>query len=285
MKWLMTLSFHQKRPFFGLIFLLKTLLFGTHFWINNKIKKRRKLSKYGELYVFSHIPKTAGNYVNAVTNNIPLINISHCVPRKTIWTNTIPIGLSYINEKKLANIDKSVFITVVREPESFFASYWNHASGSNSLDYALKYQNNSHYDFVLSGMGVRAFLEEIINRQGYFPSKNFLFPQLFNSRGECIIDLVFFQSNLEDQLKNYFNNKGYTLSNSSKKRRSPNNDTLKFEITSFREKLKEIYSREYFMFKFDKNSSINVPMSIEKADWNYDYSSDTLYYKNKIVER
>ena len=282
MKYIKTL-FYKNNDFLQATFkFLFFLFFSTHPLLKLRIKKALKNSKNHELFFFVHLPKTGGTYLNSRIENLPVVNLNHSLFRKSKFSTSVPIGLSYIYENRLKKIKPKTIFTIVRDPITFFVSYWNHVTGSTEEHYSSKYYNKKHYDLDISRKGFKNFVHEIITRDSSkYPSKSFLYPQIFNSNGKLIVDYIFHNKNLDVQLVNFFNEKGYLFKPGKRQRSSPTNQHITFYTDEMKALIKKTYYREYFLFKLLENHS--KPIYLVTEDLKYNYKTDELFYRGKLL--
>lgn len=257
------------------------VLFSTHPFLSKKIKNAKKKSKNGEVYIFIHLPKTGGTYLNSVTKSLPVVSLSHSLFRDSKWTNQIPAGLSYVNENRIKKISNKICFTILRNPLEYLVSYWNHVSGSTDTDYKKLYFNNNHYDLDITKNGFVDFVDKILSRNNYYPSNRFLYPQLFDSKGTLVIDYIFFNKNLDLQFENFFTERGYMYNKGEKKRKSPKIESNSYYNNELMKRVKGVFRREYFLFNSYYNNS--HPVLLDKKDFQYNYDDDILYIKGKAL--
>ena len=128
-----------------------------------------------------HIPKTAGTYTQSLQGLLPHINFAHVVSRTDRSDRLTPVGLTPIRPDKLAEY---FLFTNVRNPLTHLVSYYHHTKGYPG------FVNPNHYDYDLAQSGFEALVRAVIGREDRWPSRRFLFPQLFDQSGRCIVKWI-----------------------------------------------------------------------------------------------
>jgi len=242
--------------------------------------KKDKSEKYPNFVGHIHIPKTGGTYVNSLKSFIPYVNLSHVVSRKNRSDKYCPIGLTAIRERKL----KSFYLfSIVRNPLNFIISYYHHVKGFEKL------VNPYHYDFLAAQKGFNYLVNTIINRTDKWPSRKFLFPQLFNQEGKCIVDWINRTEQLDYDLSKFCNYFGQTFSPEKKKRVSPK---TKYPEQYYSDKLYDsvlkIYHREMLIFGYN-GFQTDVPKiklkPLMKDNISYNYLKDEIFINDQQINR
>ncbi len=166
---------------------------------------------------FIHIPKTGGSYFGTTTvrhhhisggghhhRNIikPMINLGHTAignnrqeynylhyPReesKSFWHNIHAKG-------ELSEYD--VFANV-RNPFGWLVS-WAATTGA----WGNYEGNETHYEYPSSSKNFKEFIKTLATREEYWPSKKFLFFQMFDSNGDMVVDWVNRTEELDADIK------------------------------------------------------------------------------------
>jgi hypothetical protein len=120
-----------------------------------------------------HIPKTGGSFLSEKSATIPFISFNHVLLRNSRSDNWCPVGLTPISYKKTEGF---YLFSTVRNPLSWLISYYYHVQGFGD------HKNGKHYDYELAQQGFDTLIEAVINRNSPWPSKKFLFPQLFGQK-------------------------------------------------------------------------------------------------------
>jgi hypothetical protein len=240
--------------------------------------RRRQQKENIPLIGHIHVPKTGGTYTNSLQETLPHINFSHVLVRSTQADYSCPVGLTTIKKNKL----NSFFLfSTVRNPLSFFVSYYHHAQGFGN------YVNRNHYDYAAAQKGFDYLMQTIMNRSDKWPSRKFVFPQLFDQDGKCIIDWVNRNETLDADLNALCEYFGLNFSPGSKQRVSPKNkrweeyysDKLLHEVSL-------LYSREMKLFGYS-GPDVVMPyiqtMPMQKARVTYKYVPDELVIDGLIL--
>ncbi len=247
----------------------------------NNIKIKNKYKKIGKKPpAFIHIPKTGGSSINTLRNQFSFLTPSHVVLRDSKSDNFVPFGLFPIKEYKL----KDFFLfTTVRNPLTFFVSYYYHVLGKTSVN---KQTIGRHYDYQLASRGFDYLIDNILNRENIWPSRKFLFLQMFNERNKCIVDWVNRQEYLDEdiyELAKYYN---FDIKLIPKQRYTGIHDYKKYYSDRLIEIIKKNYFREFMFFGYDGFKTVEPKLNLKplnKHMLNYDYSNDKLMYNSKII--
>ncbi|MEM7031236.1 MAG: sulfotransferase family 2 domain-containing protein [Chloroflexota bacterium] len=247
------------------------------------VRKKRHLAqiqpdKNTTLVGFVHVPKTGGTYVN--TNLANILNFSHVVARQQRSDKFCPIGLMAIKETK---VQRYFLFSNVRNPLTFFVSYYYHIIGFD------QYVNNQHYDYDAAQKGFDYLINTIIDRTDTWPSRKFLFPQLFNQQDQCIINWINRTENLDQDLAALAKQHQLKYATAERMRSSPKEKSYAdFYSTELLDTVCQVYRREMALFGyqgFETTSPLLTTKPFEKNRLKYNYVSDTLLLDDQIFDR
>ncbi len=260
------------RVLFGIIDFRPNLMI-TKYKYEKKIKKL-KVERLGHI----HIPKTGGSYLNSLSDNEFLhLNFNHVVVRDDRSDELCPIGLTPIKKQKLEGY---FLFSTVRNPLTFLISYYHHVK--NFGDYI----NSKNYDYEDAQKGFKHLVLKIINRTDKWPSRNFLFPQLFNDKGEIVVDWINKNETLDNDIKELatkFDIKIPTKKESIRvsPKKISNEEYYDQELLKL---VLNIYSREMNLFGYDRFKTVDSTIDLrnfKNSNYNYDYKNDILIQKEK----
>jgi len=235
--------------------------------IKNSVRaKKQNIPLIGHL----HTPKTGGTYVNHLMDNFPHVNFSHVVVRETRNDKWCPVGLVPIKPNK---INGYYIFATVRNPLEFLISYYHHVLGNMGSD------NIEHYDYEEAQKGFENLVTIIINREDKWPSKKFLFPNLFNQDGHIVVDWVNRNETLDDDVSSLCSKFGLVHIPKAKKRTSNKNKSEQYYTQELLNKVSKTYWREMDLFGYE-NFNIKIPKvnlySFKTSNLRYDYLTDIL---------
>ncbi len=238
-----------------------------------RIAKKMRLPLIG----FIHVPKTGGSYTTSSENFLPHINFSHAVIRKNLSDKFCPVGLVAIKEIKINNC---YIFSIIRNPLNFLVSYYHHVKGFE------KHYNKYHYDYQYVQNGFENLIRTILNRTDKWPSRKFLFPQLFDQDGNCIINWINRNEMLDTDLLEMCNKFGYKFVPGEKQRVSPKKNITDYYTAELIDLVSSVFSREMKLFGYNKFNLIDPLIKLRPFDKNkiqYNYIEDKLIYCNTEV--
>jgi len=268
-------SANQSRPFqLRIIFPWLKIIFG-YFDLRPNLKKAKiklfKKAKGSNLpkIGYIHVPKTGGSYVASLESDFPHISFSHVVVRTDRSDKWCPIGLTPIHPKK---IEGYYIFATVRNPLLMLISYYHHVLGNEGFN-----KSKHLYDYDVANKGFEHFVNTIITREDKWPSKKFLFPNLFDQEGRIVVDWVNRNETLDLDLKKLLNR--FDLQHQIKERKRVakkrvNNEYYSKELL---EKVCKVYAREMKIFGYDGYKIIDPLAELKNfksSNIKYLYSED-----------
>lgn len=248
-----------------------------------KIKKLRVMikTKLGHPRVgHIHIPKTGGTSTNSgMTKVMSYINFQHVVVRRNLSDRFCPVGLYAIREYET----QSFFLfSNVRNPLTFLVSYYHHAGGFDP-----KYRNTNHYDYENAQRGFEYLVNVIMDRVDKWPSQKFLYLQLFDQEGSCVIDWINRTECLNDDIKRMSNYFGLSYIPKPPKRVSKKIKAYnEFYSTELLEMVCRNYYREIKIFGYKEFDLVDPLLGLKPIDrqrLRYNYATDELFIDGKLL--
>lgn len=221
--------------------------------------------------VFVHIPKTGGTYVASCFPRDGFVTLNHMLLRDKLTDQYIPVGLMGTKWRPSSN---HVLFTTVRNPITFFRSYYHHVVGHG------QYHNHEHYDFKIATKGFDYLMQTIMDREDPWPSRKFLYPQLFDGSGKLIVNWVNRNETLDKDMTDFAKLFGYEFKSGSKKRMSPVKNLREYYTDSLMERVCEVYSRVFKVFgysMFGLETKGKLYHDVTSVDICYNYINDKLY--------
>ena len=136
-----------------------------------------------------HIAKTGGTYIAQYESRRgaviqPFRSLGHGFvtdPGGRTPDKFPPIGFESHRLTERQKIKRSHVIACVRNPYAWLVSYAGHAGGWNP-----RYHDPLHYDFKIANRIFDYLVKSIFNREDVWPSRRFLFMQLFSTGGRIV---------------------------------------------------------------------------------------------------
>lgn len=221
--------------------------------------------KYVLIYI--HIPKTGGTYLTQSITDIPFISLNHSLIRDNFSDDWVPIGLTGTNYKFKNN---HYIFTTVRHPQYFFRSYYHHVLGFG------KYQNTMHYDYKNALKGFPYLIKNIMDREDRWPSRKFLFPQLFNQKGEKIVNWINRNESLDQDMGKLAKFLNFKYKAGKPKRKGPTKELYKYFDDKLTDSVFNCYKREFSLFGYEVNCKSLKKCKLNNLGMQYDYKNDNL---------
>lgn len=221
--------------------------------------------------VFVHIPKTGGTYVTSRFPRDAFVSLNHMLLRVKRTDEYIPLGLVGTKWKPSSN---HVLFTTVRNPLTFFRSYYHHVIGHGL------YHNHSHYDFEIAQKGFDYLMRNIMERDDIWPSRKFLYPQLFDQSGKLIVRWINRTENLDEDMKLFTEMLGYPFSPGEKKRAAPVKDLSEYYSDALMEQVCDVYAREFDAFGYSVyglEATGKLYRDVSSTGVSYNYKNDELF--------
>tara|TARA_B110000027_G_C16092081_1_gene288964 strand:- start:988 stop:1587 length:600 start_codon:yes stop_codon:yes gene_type:complete len=193
--------------------------------------------------------------------------------RENLDDRHVPVGLMATRFKPSSH---HVLFATVRNPITFFRSYYHHVLGHG------EYHNHGHYDYKASTKGFGYLMESIMNRDDKWPSRKFLFPQLFDQSGRLVVDWINRNESLDEDMSMFANSLGYKFLAQAPKRAAPVKELMHYYSDSLMDEVLQTYRREFELFGYSDNSAKKVVSSIllhrdvSQINMSYDYLSDSI---------
>lgn len=257
------------RIFFGLLDIRPRLL-----WNIFKLNVKRIASRGRGNKVIGHLhtPKTAGTYMHSLQEVCPHVHYTHMVIRKDRSDKYCPVGFSPISSCYVKDVE---LFSNVRNPLLLLSSYYYHSKGYAEL------VNTKGHDYDLAQKGFEHFVEGILSRDNLWPSRKFLFPNLFDQSGKCIVSWLNRVENLDADLADMGRHYNFNYQPQSKKRESEKDKKPEALYPDWLlEKVKANYSREMSLFGYDGFSVVEPMVDLRSDDlmrMSYNYASDEFY--------
>lgn len=221
-----------------------------------------------KVLVYVHIPKTGGTSVTSGVHADWFVTLNHMLLRENLTDQFIPIGLM---GTKWQPSTRHVLFTTVRNPLTFFRSYYHHVIGHG------QHHNHEHYDFKTAQKGFDYLMRVIIDRDDFWPSRKFLYPQLFNQSGQLIVNWINRTESLNEDMKCLMTKMGYPFTPLETKRAAPIKELSSYYSDHLMNQVSEVYSREFEAFGYVGNGDVDRPLLVQDVSLKsatYDYISD-----------
>jgi hypothetical protein len=216
---------------------------------------------------FIHIPKTGGTYVSQHENFsqsvvFPLRNLGHSTVVDPDWQLLWDVPAPFGEEQAIprACLDDSIVFSNVRNPFTFFVSYFHHAAGSIE-----QYRNPHHYDFVAAKKGFDYLLKTIADREAIWPSRKLVHYQLFaQPSGAAVVSWLNCTAALDSHLHAMVEAFGLQYRPGKPQRIGPPGDYRSYYTDELTDLVYRTWKREIdlFGFEFDKPRSRFNPLEL-----------------------
>lgn len=242
-----------------------------------------ELPKNVKKIYFLHIPKTAGTYLKG-NNKLKKLSHGFCIDNayrlskyenghKTYKTN-------YYKIYKFPIIN-NIKITIIRNPFDLLCSYYFH--GNHGWASVNKTHNfNSFNDFI------KAYCDKKF--KWHVPLlKQFLFSQIFDKKGNCVVDVIIKYEYLFNGLKKinkHFNENIFIIDKVIKRKSERKKKNYKEYYTN--ELIKLILKkceRELKLFKYNFNGSIDDNSLIFPKNIKYDIFNDKVSGESSYLDK
>jgi len=223
-----------------------------------------------DVLVYVHIPKTGGTYLTSLIKGVPFVTLNHSVLRDDLDDVHVPFPLSGTRYKPRRN---HFLFSTVRHPLRFFRSYYHHVVGFGP------YHNEQHYDYASAEKGFEYLIKTILDRNDVWPSRRFLFPQLFDQRGRLVVSWINRTETLDEDMEALAREKGFEYRRGRPKRVSPGKELGHYFSDSLRETVEKHYAREIALFGYHSDARFSntvLHRRVDQSGTRYVYISDEL---------
>lgn len=240
---------------------------------------------------FIHIPKTGGSYITQskpvaydvgadrfhYQKGAPVISgvrsLGHCIIQgdKKI---ECPQGFN-IDTHKSKLTDKLTF-SIVRNPFSWLVSYAGHAGCEWGQFSHIEYPKNSKcipHDYDLAQKGFDYLIRSIADRDEGWPSRHFLFSQLFDTDGNMVVDWILKQESLDDDLRALAEHTGVGYKKQGRVRVSEKANPWTFDLIKL---VNNTWHREWELFGYSDKCSVLGSGPVDKSLYKYNWETDCL---------
>ena len=154
------------------------------------------------------------------------------------WYYRTTVNIEEINNKFIFSIVRNIF--------DWLVSYLDHAAG-----WTPNYKNTEHYDYEIANKGFDYLVNTIANREYPWPSRKFIFFQLFASNGDFVVDWINRKEALDDDLAQMAKYAGLKYKARGKKRVGSHKDYREYYNDSIIELVNRTWGREQKIFGYD----------------------------------
>jgi len=141
---------------------------------------------------------------------------------------------------------------------------------------------NRHSDYPIAQKGFEYYIKTIANREFPYPSRKFIFAQLFSTQGDLIVDWINYTDYLDQDLAALAKFKNLKYVKQNKKRVSGNKDYRQYYTTDLIDLVYQTWKREIklFNFNFDNTGKRNKDVTRLIKDSKIKYIWTTNYFSN-----
>lgn len=221
--------------------------------------------------VFVHIPKTGGTYVKSCFPENGFISLGHALLREELSDDFVPKGLTGTRYRPGQN---HYLFTIVRDPIKFFRSYYHHVIGHGN------FHNPDHYDYKAAGKGFDYLMRVIMDRDDVWPSRKFLYPQLFDQSGKLVVSWISRNEMLDTDMASLAGKLGYHYKHGEKKRSAPVSALSDYYSDELLQQVESVYRRERDLFGYSpeagNGANTLLVRDVSCSRCRYDYLQDQL---------
>ncbi len=221
--------------------------------------------------VFVHIPKTGGTYVKTCFPENGFVTLGHALLREDLSDDFVPKGL--VGTRYRPHPNHCLFATV-RDPVTFFRSYYHHVIGHGH------YHNRDHYDFKAASKGFDYLMRAIMDRDDAWPSRKFLYPQLFDQSGRLIVSWINRIEMLDADMAAFMETLGYPYVPAERKRSAPVSVLTDYYSDELLQQVESLYGRERDLFGYAQDAGARtgglLVQDVSASRCTYDYVRDQL---------
>lgn len=237
---------------------------------------------------FLHIPKTGGTYIGQLDSFgkpvvSPLFYLGHSIISDD---DSFAVPTGYSKAKMLPNhvLKGRKTFSVVRNPFDWLVSYVGFSAGWNKA-----HLNKSHYDGHITKQGFDYAVKHIVERESdTWPSRSFLFFQLFDNHGEFIPDYLLRNERLDIDLKRLCEERKLNYQKGSPQKVGNRKDYRSYYNDELVEIVTKKYSRELnlFGYSFEGETDGMLDFKVEESTkkmLKYNHLDDELLFGTTVL--
>jgi len=224
-----------------------------------------------QIAVFVHIPKTGGTYVKSCFPENGFVTLGHALLREDLSDDYVPKGLVGTRFRPRQN---HCLFTIIRDPITFFRSYYHHVIGHGH------YHNRDHYDFKAASKGFDYLMRVIMDRDDAWPSRRFLYPQLFDQSGKLIVNWINRIEMLDADMAALMAKLGCPYEPAERRRAAPVSALTDYYSDELLQRVESQYCRERDLFGYAHHAVSRaggaLVRDVSGSGCTYDYLHDQL---------